>query len=90
MCIATISPPWNDKTSNMNGSTRKAVVTPCPVLTEDQVRAALILHVSKHHCYGRDAAKGLKMTTIQPSSAFHVCLIHSSHDYLYTKLLVTD
>lgn len=61
-------------TSNVNGSSRKAVVTPCPELSEDQVRAALILHVSKHHCYGRDAAKGLKIVSIQPSSAFHVSL----------------
>uniref|UniRef100_A0A1B6D3I1 Protein SSUH2 homolog n=1 Tax=Clastoptera arizonana TaxID=38151 RepID=A0A1B6D3I1_9HEMI len=67
----SVPPPMESIKKEGKETSRKAVCTPCPEITEQQLRAALVLHVGKHCCYSQDAAKTLKMTSIQPSSAFH-------------------
>ena len=42
-------------------------------ISEDEARECLVEYVSKKCCYGKSAAKKMKMKDIISSSALHVC-----------------
>ena len=56
----------------------KSALTICRAanITEEEAREALLAYVAQHCCFGKGAARNMKMHTILPSNALHVSASH--------------
>lgn len=68
-------PPPSYENSNLGQpSPERSDVASIPAMTEEQVRAALLDHVSEHCCYGSGPAKTMVIREVLMNSAFHYTL----------------
>ncbi|XP_023231540.1 protein SSUH2 homolog [Centruroides sculpturatus] len=67
----TVVPPINSGRPSVPPTINPQTVQRRVGLTEEEVREALIEHVSQHCCYGSDPAKNMVIRDITMSSAFH-------------------
>lgn len=86
---ASVPPPASSRLIPDQQSEYSSYAGQQPSLTEEQVRQALLSHIAKHSCYGRDAAKSHTVTSLQASSASHVSLLPSSFTFTAYVLLAS-
>ncbi|XP_054290915.1 protein SSUH2 homolog isoform X2 [Macrosteles quadrilineatus] len=66
-----VPPPAESRCCIDEGQESNTPVVDRPSLTEQEAREALLTHIGKHSCYGRDTANSHLITSLEASSAFH-------------------